>query len=247
MLIAPTPLFLLVASPLADPAAGPGLPASESTYTNTVLPSDLFEPEPFALESAALEAVLGPTAMQASTRKRNRSAAWSPEWVLTFGTYMVEGDYDTFNGRSADEDLTYGLDFVIYNWDDDVGVGLEFGLMYGTYSVPTTEAFGTDDEVDVFRGLVGVRVADRGIDDPTYIPYVRGGGLYRSDDGGKSTGSSLETIRGSDQDGFGWYVGGGIDFRIGSHVALTPSVMFTNVAAYNAEDWIFGLQLSVGY
>lgn len=221
MFAAPTPLLVLASALHPREAA---LPA-------------LYQPEPTAIERASWTAA-----------QRRGSYAWEPEAVLAIGGHFVNGDYDTFNGEDPEEDTTYSIDFILYNWEAERGMGLEFGLMYGTYSVPAS-AVGlgaSDDEVDVYRALLGLRLADRGSDDPIYVPYFRGGLMYRKDDGTKS-GVDVGATAGSDGDGFGWYLGGGIDFRLGSHVALTPSVMFTNVAAFNAEDWIYGLLLSIGF
>lgn len=210
MLFAPTPLILMSLG--APEAAAPALPAPEST---------------------ALFSRLAATTPQ----QRRTGYAWNPRWQISAGAHYVMGDYDTFQDGDATEDLAYSLDAVVFNWEGERGMGLEFGLMYSTYEVDTNALPPFDkDDVETFRASLGFRLADRGPDNPVYIPYVRGGLMYRTDEGTHTS-----------DDGVGWYLGGGIDLRLGSRFALSPSVLYTDTTSNNAQEWLFGLLLSVGF
>lgn len=203
MFFAPAPLFLSLATspvPLPTPSAEP----------------------------AALAARLA----AATPQERRYGYAWNPNWVVSIGAYQSERDFDTFlaGPSDVDQDLGYAADVVIYNWEGERGMGLEFGLARTPSTVSST-GVGTDYDVDSYRLSVGFRIADRGPDDPIWIPFARVGGTYQRD----------ESSGPGDADGFGWYVGGGVDFRLGSNFALTPSLLYGENQANNTTEWQFGL------
>lgn len=203
MFFAPAPLFLSLASS----------------------PAPILAP---SIEPASLAARIAAAAPQ----ERRYGYAWNPSWVLCIGAYQSESDFDTFlaGPNSVDQDLAYAADVVIYNWEGERGMGLEFGLARTTATVSST-GVGTGYDVESYRVSAGLRIADRGSDDPIWIPYARVGVNYKRDD---SSGPG-------DADGFGWYAGGGVDFRIGSNFALTPSLIYGENQANNTTEWLFGL------
>ena len=77
------------------------------------------------------------------------------------------------------------------------------------------------DDVTVWRGRVGVRAAwwDDEDDEPRLVPYLRGGGVYRTDSG-----------RFVDDDGVGWYAGIGLDVRLSEHWAVGPFATYEAVS-----------------
>ena len=224
MLLAPTPIFLVSLLSVEAPAITQPLPQPLPVTSVATLPAPVVESPSLA---AALAAAQNP--------ERRTGFEWGPRFTLSVGVHAVTGYYDTYSGEDPDEDLAYSLDACIYNWDGEKGLGLEFGLMYSSYSA-TTGALSGDEEVDTYRVSAGVRFADRGSDNPIYIPYVRAGLMFRKDDGNLSS-----------DDGFGWYAGGGIDFRIGNRFAITPTVLFTDSASMSAQDWVYGVQATFGF
>jgi hypothetical protein len=172
----------------------------------------------------------------ASSPNRGAGPVWAPSSWLSVGGYFVDGRYDTPQDFGFDEDTAFALDLGMYNWRGEMGIGLEGGLIVGGYEIDG-DLFGAGSEkVDVWRGLIGVRVADRGANDSSFIPYVRGGFMYRRDDGGSVK-----------DDGIGWYAGGGFDWRLGPQFAIGPSVLFNESTSRNAQEWLFGLLLTFGF
>jgi hypothetical protein len=207
MFLAPAPLFLALAS------------ATE--------PDPAWSAEPVSL--AHRLAVAAP-------QERRYGYAWNPSWTLAVGAYQTDSSFDTFLAGSSDveEDMAYAVDVTLYNWEGERGMGLEFGLARSTATV-SSSGVGTGYDVESYRATVGIRLADRGADDPIWIPHARAGVSYRRDD---SSGAG-------DADGFGWYIGGGIDFRLGSRFALTPSLLYGENQANNTTEWMFGLLATI--
>jgi hypothetical protein len=181
-----------------------------------------------------LESLLASILAEPPQGQRGIERSWGPDYVFALGVHWVDGDYDAPQDADSEEDPAYSLDFVAYNWNEERGIGLELGLMMSTYDVDVT-AIDTET-VDTWRVMAGVRLADRGPTDAIWIPYVRGGGMYRQDSG--------DVI---DDDGFGWYLGGGIDFRFGSRFAITPQVLFSDTTSLNAQEWLAGVLLSFNF
>lgn len=212
MIVAP-PVY-----PFAAPSAAP-------TAVEAVRAS---EPEPVSALAAALS--LEPLPAAQGGRR-----AWEPSYVLQLGMSMIDGQYDTGLPQSFEASPLLSLDFVAYNWRSELGVGLEGGLWMNSYDVTQSGGIGSET-VDTWRVSAGLRFADRGTDDPIWIPYVRFGGLYRSDEGSQT----------SDSD-FGWYAGLGVDFRLGSRFALTPQVLYSESPSLNSQEWLLGVALTIGF
>ena len=95
------------------------------------------------------------------------------------------------------------------------------------------------DDVTTLRGRVGVRVTWWGDedDDPWLVPYVRGGAVYRKDDG-----------RFIDDHGAGWYVGVGLDVRLSDQWSLGPFVTYERVGlSIESETVLIGLTVTFSY
>jgi hypothetical protein len=224
MLLAPTPIFLVSLLSVEAPALTQPLPQPLPLPSVATIPAPL-------VDSPSLASVLS----AAQAPERRDGFEWGPRFTLAVGVHAVTGYYDTYSGDDPDEDLAWSLDACIYNWDGEKGLGLEFGLMQSSYTA-SAGVLSSDESVDTYRVSAGVRFADRGSDNPIYIPFVRAGGMYRKDDGNVSS-----------DDGFGWYIGGGIDFRIGTRFAITPSVLFTDTSSMSAQDWVYGVLATFGF
>ncbi len=198
--------------------------------------SDGFAPAESATFESAFAARPAPAPQFASSPNRGVGPTWEPNSWLSVGGYFVDGRYDTPQDFDFEEDTAFAVDLGMYNWRGEMGIGLEAGLIYGGYEIDG-DLFGAgSQQVDVWRGLIGIRVADRGPNDSRFVPYVRGGFMYRRDDGGSVK-----------DDGIGWYAGGGFDWRLGPQLAIGPSVLFNESSSRNAQEWLFGLLLTFGF
>lgn len=95
-----------------------------------------------------------------------------------------------------------------------------------------------DEKITVYRLRLGVRAFWWAEDEePRLVPFVRGGVLYRHDRGA--------LIR---DDGFGWYVGAGVDYRVSDAWSIGPFVNFDAVSmSIETRTFLFGLAVSYGF
>lgn len=95
-----------------------------------------------------------------------------------------------------------------------------------------------NDSIDIWRARLGIRAAWwEEHEEPLLVPYARGGGAYRAD---------RATRR--DDDGVGWYLGAGLDLRLGEHWALGPFVTYEEVALRErTKALLLGLGLTFSY
>lgn len=195
------------------------------------------QPEPATTSAAAVTTTLpAPASPQIGSSRRSTLYTWQPEYWISVGGYWVDGRYDTPNDFDYDENTTLDLNFGLYNWRGEMGLGLEGGLMFGSYDIEGDSVGAGADSVDVWRGMLGIRVADRGPEDAIWIPFARAGLMYRRDEG--------DTVR---DDGIGWYAGLGVDFRITQYLAVGLSGMFNEAQSRNSQEWLFGLQATFGF
>lgn len=94
------------------------------------------------------------------------------------------------------------------------------------------------DTVTVARGRLGVRGTWwEEHDEPTLVPYLRGGAVYRIDR------SSL--VR---DDGLGWYAGVGVDLRLDERWAIGPFATYEEVSlSVTTRTWVFGFGVTLAY
>jgi hypothetical protein len=135
---------------------------------------------------------------------------------------------------SPDEDEPLGIEFGFYTWkNNEMGVGLEFAAIHSEYKVDVTSI--ESESVDVWRGMVGLRLADAGIN-PLFTPFARAGAVWRQDKG---------TLL--DDSGVGYYLGAGLDWRLAGGLALTPSLLYQDSNSFDAREWLFGLSLTLQF
>src|SRR2546425_41441 len=66
------------------------------------------------------------------------------------------------------------------------------------------------------------------------VPYLRGGAVYRKDEG-----------RFVDDEGAGWFAGGGLDWRLAEHWAVGPFVSYEEASlSIPSRTWLFGVGLT---
>ena len=95
-----------------------------------------------------------------------------------------------------------------------------------------------EDTVTVLRGRVGVRATWwEEHDEPTLVPHLRAGGVYRSDQG--------DLVK---DDGVGWYVGVGLDYRLSENWSIGPFATYEEVGlSVGTKTWLFGLGLTFAF
>jgi opacity protein-like surface antigen len=94
------------------------------------------------------------------------------------------------------------------------------------------------DDVRVLRGRAGVRVTWWEEDEePLLVPYVRGGLVYRADSG-----------KFISDEGGGFYVGAGLDFRLSDNWSVGPFVAYEHVSlSIDADTFMVGLGLTFSW
>jgi hypothetical protein len=50
-----------------------------------------------------------------------------------------------------------------------------------------------------------------------------------------------------DDSGSGWYLGGGFDWYIGSHLRAGPQVLYTSSSSLNASEWLLGAAVTFAF
>ena len=95
-----------------------------------------------------------------------------------------------------------------------------------------------EDTVTPFRGRLGLRATRwEEHDEPTLVPHLRAGGVYRSDQG--------DLVK---DDGAGWYVGIGLDYRLSENWAVGPFATYEEVGlSVRARTWFLGLGLTFAF
>lgn len=114
-------------------------------------------------------------------------------------------------------------------------LGLELD---GTAGRASADLGPVSDHVTIARGRAGLRATWWPEDEePLFVPYLRIGGVYRTDSG--------DLI---DDDGFGWYAGVGLDWQLRPGVALGPFVIYEAVSlSVDSRTWLFGLALTFSH
>jgi hypothetical protein len=155
-------------------------------------------------------------------------------WFIQVGGYYVQADYsvNALGGTEFSDNPGYSLDIGFTKWSDELGVALEGGLLKSSTDVNIGAI--SSETVDSMRMLVGVRAFDRGSD--SWLPYLRGGFMWRTDSGDQI-----------DDSGSGWYVGGGFDWYIGSHLRAGPQILYTSSSSLNASEWLLGAAVTFAF
>jgi hypothetical protein len=95
-----------------------------------------------------------------------------------------------------------------------------------------------DDKITVYRGRVGLRLtwwAEH--DEPYWVPYLRAGAVYRTDRG--------NLIK---DEGFGWYVAGGFDYRVSDTWSIGPFAAYEAISlSIESETVLVGFALTFSF
>lgn len=156
-----------------------------------------------------------------------------PIGFVSIGAHVIEGDVSSPTGDDPEYDETFSIDLGFYTWNDSLGLALELGYLPSSYELDTSSL--SSEDVDVRRYLLGLRFAD---DEPDsfFLYHLRGGVVLREDDG--------DTV---DDDGIGWYAGGGIEWKLGRGFSLGPSLLYSETDSMDSNEWILGLQAAYSF
>jgi hypothetical protein len=157
-----------------------------------------------------------------------------PKWFISISGHLIQGDFIGPLGEGDDDYSGFGIDFGYTNWNDQLGITLEGGFLSSQTEIQVNTGPNPTDDVDTQRFLIGLRLIDRG--SSWWMPYLRGGYMWRMDEG--------DTIS---DDGNGFYAGGGFDFFLGKSLRLGPQLLYTESESLDTKEWILGAVLSFGF
>jgi len=220
---------MLVCSQLALLIAGMPSPVAEVTELARVAELSVAPAEAAAVEPSSSELASALPLLAQGTQDPH-----AQPWYIQVGGYYVKADYsvNTLGGIDFSDNPAYSIDVGFTKWTDELGVALEGGLMQSSTDADIGAI--NSETIDTMRFLVGVRAFDRGSD--TWLPYLRGGFMWREDSGDQINDS-----------GSGWYLGGGFDWYIGSHLRAGPELLYTNSSSLNAQEWLLGAALTFAF
>ena len=157
------------------------------------------------------------------------------QWVAIEGM-MVDTEY-LASGYSGDESGAFGMSFGAWWWQpNNLGGAIESSWIYDSHSA--TSAIGKGN-VDTWDLMLGGRFGVRS-DSDRWVVYGKGGVLYRVDDG-----NHFSTIS---SDGWGGYIGAGVELRLSDHFAVAPDFMWTFAdVAGDSRQFIAGVSLVVRF
>ena len=162
-------------------------------------------------------------------------AGAQPTWWLTVGGHaaLETGDLTHVLGTEGAA-LVGGGWHLVHVAPFLLGVDAEVTAGRVSANLGTLE----DEKITVYRGRLGVRFTFWMEDDePRLVPYGRVGLVYRTDRG--------DFIK---DDGFGVYVGLGLDFRISDSWSIGPFVMYEFVSlSVNTETVLVGFGLTFSH
>jgi hypothetical protein len=156
-----------------------------------------------------------------------------PRGFIAIGGHVVEGEADAPLGEDPDSDTAFSLDLGLYTWNESLGLALEVGYLASSYELEIN-SLATDD-VDARRYLIGLRFAD---DEPDslFLYHLRGGFLFREDEG--------DLV---EDDGSGWYLGGGIEWKLVGGFSLGPQLLYTDSGSLDSTEWIAGVAAAFAF
>ena len=216
-----TALLVLASTPPGPPPAAEGQP-SPLLLELKPLPVSVATPPLRPVEAA-------PVSLQ-GTRQHSR-----PAFFVSIGAQsVIDGDVSSPTGDDPEfDDLSASIDVGIYRWEGNLGAALELGYLPSSYEVDVSAL--ASDDVDVTRFLLGVRLVDEQ-PESNFLYHLRAGLALREDDG--------DVI---DEDGMGWYFGGGIEWRFGGGLSVGPQLLYVDTDSADSNELILGLQASYGF
>jgi hypothetical protein len=150
-------------------------------------------------------------------------------WVAVGGQAAIEtGDLEDTVGTEGGAVLGVGAHLLRLG---PVLLGVE---AEGSVGRLTADLGTVEDDVTVWRGRIGVRATWWPSDTALLVPYLRAGGVYRFD-----RGDIVE------DEGYGWYVGAGLDIRFAGRWAVGPFATYEATSlSLESQAWLLGARLS---
>jgi len=159
----------------------------------------------------------------------------SEQWISLGGMY-VDTQY-LAAGYDGDSSGAVGMSLGAWWWQpSNMGGAAEASWIYDAHHAAT---LGAQGDVATWDLMLGGRFGVRA-DDDRWVVYGKGGLLYRID-----SGDHLNT---KSSDGFGGYLGAGVEMRMGEQFALAPEFMWTFAdVAGNSRQFVAGLSFVVRF
>jgi hypothetical protein len=151
-------------------------------------------------------------------------------WVALGGQAGIEtGDLEDIVGTEGGAILGAGVHLL------RLGPVLLGAEAEGSAGLLTADLGTVEDDVTVWRGRLGLRATWWPADGASWlVPYVRAGAVYRVD-----RGDLIE------DEGYGWYAGGGLDVRLADRWAIGPFVTYEAVSlSLETSTWLLGARLT---
>lgn len=187
--------------------------------------------DPAASRPLSLTEMLAPAPAVAPAPQGVAYDRAQPIGWISGGIWFTSSEQSLPASGEPDEDEPLGLELGFFTWkNNEMGLGVELAAIHSEYKLDVTSI--DTETVDVWRGMLGLRLVDAGISQ-RFAPFARAGLLWRSDSG--------DIL---DDTGFGYYLGAGMDWYLAGGLALTPSLLYQDSNSYNTTEWLFGIALT---
>ena len=159
----------------------------------------------------------------------------SEQWI-SIGGMFVDTQYLAAS-YSGDESGGVGMSFGAWWWQpSNIGGAVEAAWLYDSHNAKVS---GVAGDVETWDLMLGGRFGWR-TDSDRWVLYGKGGLLYRID-----TGDHVAT---TSSDGFGGYLGAGVELRFDENLALAPEFMWTFAdVAGNSHQFVAGVNFVVRF
>ncbi len=134
-------------------------------------------------------------------------------WI-SIGLYDIDTRFAA-SDIEGDRDEAFSYCAGAWWWGDEFGSAAEAQILYSRHEATVS---GNTGDLETWNLMVGGRLGWRGLHEHL-VAYARGGALWRNDNGDNFTAIN--------DDGLGVYGGLGLEVRVGSHVALSPELLWT--------------------
>lgn len=151
-----------------------------------------------------------------------------PRFFISLGAQYIDSEVESPTGNDPEDDPGWSVDIGYVTWKEDLGLAVEAGLIFSSYTIDTSVI--SSESVDARRYLLGLRLVDDSADS-RFLWHARGGLAWRQDDG--------ESV--IDDDGWGWYLGGGAEWKLGKVFSLGPQLLYMKTGSVNSSEWMLGL------
>lgn len=153
-----------------------------------------------------------------------------------FGAHWVEPDGDADGRIDGGPAVSVTIGYLLTQ--KPVALAAEAGGYFSWHDAEGPLRQGTEDFF-MSRALLGGRAMLTALSQKV-VPYVRGGWMYRYDDGDGSF----------EDGGTGYYYGAGLDITLTPGLSVAPQVLFTRSDVFNldeTDELFYGLEFHLNY